>query len=348
MNECSLLLQAPSYTDVFRFNWKPPTGETYECPAGWKARGVTCYKVYRERLSWPDAKVVCKNYGGQLVKVEELNTNIYIGSEVGLADRSIGHYWIGFTREGATGNVGHWSDGTETDTVIGHWMANQPDDNSGKCVKVNNATDQLYEWSMHWCSDKLPFVCQRQACLQGEFPCSNGKCIKGAWRHDGEDDCGDMSDEVGKVGSCTSHMTIQSGDKTISSPNHPKKYNNLTNCLWILEGPVGKKLQLDFKTMHTQKNIDIVDIYQGGSTLATSDYVTSLSGLMPHEDLPTYISPNNFMIVRFTSDKSDERSGFQATITTGKTCLIRRDVFISFSLCCCKVGWFSSCIICIY
>jgi len=47
------------------------------------------------------------------------------------------------------------------------------------------------------------------------------------------------------VGSCTSHMTIQSGDKTISSPNHPKKYNNLTNCLWILEGPVGKKLQLD-------------------------------------------------------------------------------------------------------
>ena len=34
MNECSLLLQAPSYTDVFRFNWKPPTGETYECPAG--------------------------------------------------------------------------------------------------------------------------------------------------------------------------------------------------------------------------------------------------------------------------------------------------------------------------
>ena len=31
----------------------------------------------------------------------------------------------------------------------------------------------------------------------GEFQCSNGKCIKGDWRHDGEDDCGDMSDEVG-------------------------------------------------------------------------------------------------------------------------------------------------------
>ena len=32
----------------------------------------------------------------------------------------------------------------------------------------------------------------------GEFQCSNGKCIKGDWRHDGEDDCGDMSDEIGK------------------------------------------------------------------------------------------------------------------------------------------------------
>ena len=77
--------------------------------------------------------------------------------------------FVGFTREGATGNVGYWSDGTETDTVIGHWMADQPDDNSGNCVKVNNATDKLYEWSMHWCSDKLPFVCQRQACLHGKY-----------------------------------------------------------------------------------------------------------------------------------------------------------------------------------
>ena len=82
--------------------------------------------------------------------------------------------------------------------------------------------------------------------------------------------------------------------------------------------------------MNTEKNKDIVDIYQGGSTLATSDYVTSLSGFIT-EDQRTYISPNNFMIVRFTSDKSVEKTGFKATITTGKTYPIRRDVFISLS-----------------
>ena len=75
--------------------------------------------------------------------------------------------FVGFTREGATGNVGHWSDGTKTDTVIGHWMTDQPDAKCGLCVKVNKGADQSYLWSMHWCGDKLPFVCQRQACLKG-------------------------------------------------------------------------------------------------------------------------------------------------------------------------------------
>jgi len=46
-------------------------------------------------------------------------------------------------------------------------MTDQPDDMSGHCAKVNNDTDHLHLWSMHWCGDKLPFVCQRLACLQG-------------------------------------------------------------------------------------------------------------------------------------------------------------------------------------
>jgi len=33
--------------------------------------------------------------GGQLAKIEDLHTNIYIGSEVHIADSSIEHYWIG-------------------------------------------------------------------------------------------------------------------------------------------------------------------------------------------------------------------------------------------------------------
>ncbi|KAK2163425.1 hypothetical protein NP493_1461g00026 [Ridgeia piscesae] len=309
--------QAPSFADVFNYNWKAPAGETYECSKGWKARGVTCDRVYKEPLSWLDANVVCINSGGQLAKIEDLHTNIYIGSEVHIADSSIEHYWIGFTREGAT-DVGHWSDGTETDTVIGHWMTDQPDDMSGHCVKVNNDTDHLHLWSMHLCSDKLPFVCQRLACLQGEFTCSNGRCINGAWRHDGEDDCGDLSDEIGKLDSCLFHIQDMPGE--ISSTSHPSNYDPLAHCLWIIEGPVGQRLQLTWTAFDTEENFDTVDIYVGGSTLATSDYVTSLSGHIDSDKLPTYVSVNNFIIVRFTSDKTVNKGGFKATITTDYTC----------------------------
>jgi len=79
------------------------------------------------------------------------------------------NFFAGFTREGDTDNVGHWSDDTKTDIVIGHWMTDQPDAKYGLCVKVNKGADQSYLWSMHWCGDKLPFVCQQQACLKGKY-----------------------------------------------------------------------------------------------------------------------------------------------------------------------------------
>ena len=38
---------------------------------------------------------VCFSYGGQLAKVQEQNTNIYIGDQMNDADSTVKHYWIG-------------------------------------------------------------------------------------------------------------------------------------------------------------------------------------------------------------------------------------------------------------
>ena len=65
----------------------------------------------------------------------------------------------------------------------------------------------------------------------------------------------------------------------------------------------------------------------GGSSLATSGYVTSLSGHITADSLPTYVSTNNFIIVRFTSDKTVGKAGFKATFTTGETWLLNIDIY---------------------
>ena len=98
---------------------------------------------------------------------------------------------------------------------------------------------------------------------------------------------------------------------------------------------INKKLVLQLTTFNTEDNIDIVDIYVGGSSLATSDYVTSLSGHITGDSLTTYVSTNNFLTVRFTSDKTVEKAGFKATFKTGETwlsCLGRCNLL---SLCWC-------------
>ena len=62
----------------------------------------------------------------------------------------------------------------------------------------------------------------------------------------------------------------------------------------------------------------MVQIMAGGRTMATSMFISSLSGAQKGKDLQTYHSPNHYMIVKFSSDKSSQKGGFKADWKSGE------------------------------
>lgn len=71
-----------------------------------------------------------------------------------------------------------------------------------------------------------------------------------------------------------------------------------------------------FHTFDLEDNLDILEIWDGGSTLLTSQKIARVSGdsLGKYE---SYISSRNHLILRFLTDSSVEKEGFSFSWSTG-------------------------------
>lgn len=128
----------------------------------------------------------------------------------------------------------------------GHWALNQPDVMKGECVKAVLDGKSGQTWELTTCEALLPFMCMIPACPDQTFHCSNGKCINDQFVCDGQNDCGDSSDELNCPDKCQFHLE-SSGD-IIESPGYPDKYNAFSDCKWTLEGPRGTNIVLQVFT----------------------------------------------------------------------------------------------------
>ncbi len=76
-----------------------------------------------------------------------------------------------------------------------------------------------------------------------------------------------------------------------------------------------------FSEFETERHFDTVQILGGGRTVETATNIATLSGSDPEFTSKTFVSASNFMIIKFRSDGSVEKSGFRASWRTeAQTC----------------------------
>ncbi|XP_060063967.1 sushi, von Willebrand factor type A, EGF and pentraxin domain-containing protein 1-like [Ylistrum balloti] len=105
------------------------------------------------------------------------------------------------------------------------------------------------------------------------------------------------------------HFHVMSNQGQLSSPGYPGQYPNNTQCSWLIEGPPCSVVKVQFSKIETEPDFDEVRVLVGGRTVSMSEYVDRYSGNLTDVQV---ISPNNLLIIKFSSDHSNSFNGFTA------------------------------------
>ncbi|XP_078494131.1 scavenger receptor cysteine-rich domain-containing protein DMBT1-like [Ciona intestinalis] len=107
-----------------------------------------------------------------------------------------------------------------------------------------------------------------------------------------------------QASSCRLNAVATSTSQPITSPNYPGNYPNYADCTWTITASDGMRVQLNLISFLTETSYDYLTISSDGTQLA------SISGTFSNR---IYTSIGNTLTLRFTSDRSATRSGFNAT-----------------------------------
>ncbi|XP_066263204.1 cubilin-like [Branchiostoma lanceolatum] len=108
---------------------------------------------------------------------------------------------------------------------------------------------------------------------------------------------------------CGGLLTASPGD-TVASTNYPGHYGNDETCEWTIIVPKGRYVHLTFGSFNLEVGYDFLTIHDG-----LSDGSTLLQRLTGEESVDPITSSSNLMFLRFESDESETRQGFQFTYT---------------------------------
>ncbi|XP_076019983.1 bone morphogenetic protein 1-like isoform X2 [Genypterus blacodes] len=133
----------------------------------------------------------------------------------------------------------------------------------------------------------------------GSYSC---QCRSGFVLHDDKHDC--------KEAGCDHVVNSVSG--SISSPNWPDRYPSKKACTWTLTTTPGHRIQLVFNELdmeaHLECAYDHIELYDGQDGLAPS-----LGHFCGNKKPPPLVSSGNKVFLRFFSDNSVQKRGFEAS-----------------------------------
>ena len=131
------------------------------------------------------------------------------------------------------------------------------------------------------------------------------------------------------IAQCSGTLTLTAGSGTIT--DGPGSYSNNQNCSWLIQPTSGGVITLDFTSFDLESNYDYLTIYEG--TNSYGSYLRRYTG----SSLPSSLtSSSSSLFVRFTTDGSATRSGFELnyssctfpkpTITSSSTTYCNSDI----------------------
>uniref|UniRef100_A0A8C9DGP2 Metalloendopeptidase n=1 Tax=Prolemur simus TaxID=1328070 RepID=A0A8C9DGP2_PROSS len=170
----------------------------------------------------------------------------------------------------------------------------------------------------HFFSDKDECSKDNGGCQQdcvntfGSYEC---QCRSGFVLHDNRHDC--------KEAGCDHKVSSTSG--TITSPNWPDKYPSKKECTWAISSTPGHRVKLTFVEMDIESQpecaYDHLEVFDGRD--AKAPVLGRFCGSKKPEPV---LATGNRMFLRFYSDNSVQRKGFQASHSTECGGQVRADV----------------------
>ena len=110
---------------------------------------------------------------------------------------------------------------------------------------------------------------------------------------------------------CSSLTTLNQNSGTFDDGSGSTSYNNNSSCTWLIQPTSNGVITLNFNSFSTESGYDYLRIYDGNSTSAT------LLGTYSGTSLPPSItSSGNSLFLRFTTDGSQTRAGWNVTYSS--------------------------------